>query len=77
MISSATVQSAIVLTNRKMKAERGVITFVPVCSKVTGMRVHHLEGRLAAQERSAVRIEEDADYAGGHLLHLHSSIQVC
>lgn len=59
MISSAIVQSAIVLANRKMKAERDVMTFVSVCSKVTGMRLHHLEGRLAAQERSAVRIEED------------------
>jgi hypothetical protein len=59
MISSAIVQSAIVLANRKMKAERDVMTFVPLCSKVTGMRLHHLEGRRAAQERSAVRIEED------------------
>ena len=60
MISSATVQSAIVLTNRRMKTERDVITFVPVCSSVTGMHLHHLEGRRAAQEWS-VRFEETAD----------------
>jgi len=60
MISSATVQSAIVLTNRRMKTERGVITFVPVCSSVAGMHLHHLEGRRAAQEWSA-RFEETAD----------------
>jgi hypothetical protein len=59
MISSATVQSATVLANRKMKAERDVMTFVPVCSKVMGMRLHHLEGRRTAQERNVVRIEED------------------
>src|SRR5436309_13756399 len=60
MISSATVQSAIVLTNRRIKTERDVITFEPVCSSVTGMHLHHLEGRRAAQEWSA-RFEETAD----------------
>src|SRR5437867_10446120 len=60
MISSATVQSAIVLMNRRMKAERGVITFVPVCSSVEDMHSHHLGGTRAAQEWS-VRFEETAD----------------
>jgi hypothetical protein len=36
MISSATDQSTIVLTNRRMKAERDVMTF-SVCSSVAGM----------------------------------------
>jgi hypothetical protein len=37
MISSAIVQSAIVLMNRRMKAERDIRMFVPVCSSVAGM----------------------------------------
>jgi len=53
MISSAIVQSAIVLRNRRIKAERDVMTFVPVCSSVAGMHLHHLEGRRAAQAGSA------------------------
>src|SRR5215813_1410662 len=52
MISRAIVQSAIVLMNRRMKAERGEITFVPVCSSVAGMPLHHLGGCHAMQERS-------------------------
>jgi hypothetical protein len=52
MISRAIVQSAIVLMNRRMNAERGVITFVPVCSSVAGMLLHHLEGGRPMQERS-------------------------
>jgi hypothetical protein len=59
MMSSAIVQSATVLVNRRMNVERDVVTFVPVCSKVIGMRVHHLEGRRAAQERSAMKNKED------------------
>jgi hypothetical protein len=62
MISSATVQSAIVLMNRRMKVERGPATagFVPVCSSVEDMYLHHLGGTRAAQEGSA-RFEETAD----------------
>src|SRR4029077_14284426 len=62
MISSATVQSAIVLMNRRMKVERGPATagFVPVCSSVEDMYLHHLGGTRAAQEGSA-RFEEAAD----------------
>jgi hypothetical protein len=37
MISRAIVQSAIVLMNRRMNAERDVRMFVPVCSSVAGM----------------------------------------
>ena len=51
MISSAIVQSAIVLMNRRMKTERDVITFVPVCSASLGMHLHHLEGTNAAQAK--------------------------
>lgn len=53
MISNATVQSAIVLINRRMNAERAVIRFEPVCSKVADMRLHHLEGRHSVQDGSA------------------------
>jgi hypothetical protein len=49
-----------VLMNRRMKVERGVITFVPVCSSVEDMHLHHLGGTRAAQERSA-RFGEIAD----------------
>ena len=45
--------------NRRMKVERGVITFVLVCSSVEDMHVHHLGGTRAAQEWSA-RFEEAA-----------------
>jgi hypothetical protein len=30
--------------NRKTKTERGVTLLVPVCSRVAGMRLHHLQG---------------------------------
>ncbi len=55
MISSATVQSASVLMNRRMKVDRGLATagFVPVCSSVEDMHLHHLGGKRAAQEWSA------------------------
>src|SRR5215475_14046953 len=53
MISKATVHKATVLMNRRMNTERGVTRFGPVCSNVTGMFQHHLEGRGAAQEASA------------------------
>src|SRR5262245_1009220 len=53
MISNATVHKATVLMNRRMNTERGVTTCGPVCSNVTGMFQHHLEGRGAVQEASA------------------------
>jgi hypothetical protein len=43
MISNATVHKPTVLMNRRMKAERGVTTFGPVCSSVAGMALHHPE----------------------------------
>lgn len=48
--------------NRRMKVERGPATagFVPVCSSVEDMHLHHLGGTRAAQEGSA-RFEEAAD----------------
>ena len=49
MISSATVQSATVLMNRRINAERDVMTFVPVCSRITGMHLHHPQGTKRAQ----------------------------
>src|SRR6266498_5096795 len=52
MISSAIVQSAIVLMNRRMKAERDVRMFVPVCSSVTGMHLHHSQGTNYAQAQT-------------------------
>src|SRR5262249_35295049 len=53
MISKATVHKATVLMNRRMNTERGVTTFGPVCSNVTGMFQHHLGGTRAVQEGSA------------------------
>jgi hypothetical protein len=35
--------------NRRIKAERDVITFVRVCSRVTGMHLHHSQGTKQAQ----------------------------
>jgi hypothetical protein len=55
MISRAIVQSAIVLMNRRMKAERGVITFVPVCSKVAGMRCIIPEDYAPCKENATAR----------------------
>ena len=48
--------------NRRMKVERGLATagFVPVCSSVEDMHLHHLGGTRAAQEGSA-RFETAAD----------------
>src|SRR5436309_6078813 len=37
MFSNAPVNKAMVLVNRRMKVERGVTTFGPVCSKVAGI----------------------------------------
>jgi hypothetical protein len=51
MISRAIVQSAIVLMNRRMNTERDVITFGPVCSRVTGMHLHHSQGMNRAQAK--------------------------
>src|SRR5205814_10364319 len=53
MISKATVHKATVLMNRRIKTERRVTTFGPVCSSVAGMALHHPEGRRAMQEVSA------------------------
>src|SRR6266571_5091855 len=61
MISSATVQSAIVLMNRRMKVERGVITFVPVCSNVEDMHLHHLGGTKQAQAQTHDLSEQRAN----------------
>src|SRR5437762_1374119 len=66
MISRAIVQSAIVLMNRRMKVERGVITFDSVCSSVEDMHLHHLGGtnqvqaqtcRISAQDDSTRPVE--------------------
>jgi hypothetical protein len=35
--------------NRRIKAEREAIMFVPVCSRVTGMHLHHSQGTKQAQ----------------------------
>jgi len=66
MISSATVHSAIVLMNRRMKVERGVITFVPVCSSVEDMHLHHLGGTNQAQAQTCrVSAQYDSTATGG------------
>src|SRR5215472_9963773 len=59
MISRATVHRATVLMNRRMKTERGVTTFGPVCSSVAGIVLHHLEGTRAVQESSAASSESN------------------
>jgi len=51
MISRAIDQSATVLINRRMKTERDVIMLVPVCSRVTGMQLHHSQGTNRAQAK--------------------------
>src|SRR2546421_739526 len=53
MISRAIVQSAIVLINRRMKAERDVTMFVPVCSSVAGMHCIISKERIRRKRRSA------------------------
>src|SRR6266481_84413 len=53
MISKATDHKATVLMNRRMNTERGVTNFGPVCSKVAGMFLHHLEGKHVVQDGSA------------------------
>ena len=58
MISRAIVQSAIVLMNRRMKAERrpAAVGFVPVCSSVAGMRcIISKEGVRCKRERALRR----------------------
>jgi hypothetical protein len=58
MISRAIVQSAIVLMNRRMKAERrpAAVGFVPVCSSVAGMPcIMSKEGALRKRERALRR----------------------
>jgi len=66
MISSATVHSAIVLMNRRMKVDRGVITFVPVCSSVEDMHLHHLGGTNQAQAQTCrVSAQYDSTATGG------------
>src|SRR5258707_6167559 len=54
MMSKATDHKATVLMNRRMKTERRVTTFGPVCSNVAGMALHHLEGMRAMQEGSII-----------------------
>ena len=49
MISRAIVQSAIVLMNRRIKAEREVIDVRAGLLKVTGMHLHHSQGTKQAQ----------------------------
>src|SRR5882724_4461644 len=52
MISRAIVQSAIVLMNRRIKAERDVTMFVPVCSSAAGMHcIISKEGARCKRER--------------------------
>ena len=48
-------QSAIVLMNRKTKTERRVTAFVPVCSRVTDMHLHHPQGTNQAQAKMSRR----------------------
>src|SRR4029077_18358106 len=63
MISRAIVQSAIVLMNRRMKTEREVRTFVPVCSSVVGMHcIISKEGALRKPER-ALRRKRGCDFS--------------
>src|SRR5207244_4982760 len=68
MISSATVQSATVLMNRRMNAERDVMTFVPVCSRVTGMHCIIPKEGLRRKRRPWAIMEETADLGGYHRL---------
>ena len=60
MISKATDHKATVLMNRRMKTERRVATFGPVCSSVAGTALHHPEGRHGVQEGSASVSDEYA-----------------
>jgi hypothetical protein len=53
MISRAIVQSAIVLMNRRMKAERDERMFVPICSSVAGMRCIISKERIRRKRRQA------------------------
>ena len=58
MISRAIVQSAIVLMNRRMKAERrpAAVGFAPVCSRIAGMpSIISKEGALRKRERALRR----------------------
>src|SRR5213080_48638 len=66
MISRAIVQSAIVLMNRRMKVERGVIMFDSVCSSVEDMHLHHLGGTNQAQAQTRrVSAQYDSTATGG------------
>src|SRR5437764_4765751 len=66
MISRAIVQSAIVLMNRRMKVERGVIMFDSVCSSVEDMHLHHLGGTNQAQAQTCrVSAQYDSTATGG------------
>jgi len=51
-------QSTIVLMNRKTKTDRGVTEFVPVCSRVTGMALHHSQGTNQAQAQISRRFAQ-------------------
>ncbi|PYJ24758.1 MAG: hypothetical protein DME91_07450 [Verrucomicrobia bacterium] len=65
MISKAIVQSAIVLMNRRMKVERGVITFDSVRSSVEDMHLHHLGGTNQAQAQTCHVLARDGSAADG------------
>src|SRR5947208_15175767 len=66
MISRAIVQSAIVLMNRRMKVERGVIMFDSVCSSVEDMHLHHLGGTNQAQAQTCrVSAQYNSTATGG------------
>ena len=55
-------QSAIVLINRRIKAEREVITFVPVCSRVAGMHcIIPKDRRAIKRERVYISTREPSE----------------
>jgi hypothetical protein len=59
-------QSAIVLMNRKTKTERAVTAFVPVCSRVTGMPLHHSQGTNQAQAQISRRFAQSYSTHSSH-----------
>jgi hypothetical protein len=76
IFSRATVQSAIVLMNRRMKVERGVITFDPVCSSVEDMHLHHLGGTNQAQAQTC-RVSAQYDSTANRWNAFPSARVVC
>ena len=59
-------QSTIVLMNRKTKTERGVTEFVPVCSRVTGMALHHSQGTNQVQAQISRRSAQSYSTPSSH-----------